>query len=66
MNIAKTKEEKKNEEWDWMFACCPKCRTTLVQAQNGMNGFVRCPQCGVYIHIILKNGTVFMERKPAK
>jgi len=63
MNEGQTKADNKNDDWDWMFACCPKCRTTLVQAENGLNGFIRCPQCGVHVHIVLKNSTVFMERK---
>ena len=58
-----TKETVRNDNWDYMFACCPKCRTTLVQAQNGMNGYVRCSQCGTYIHVVIKDYTVFVERK---
>lgn len=57
-----TKEEKQGD-WEYFFACCPKCRTTLVQSQNGMNGFMRCPQCGTHIHVIIKGNTVIVKRK---
>ena len=29
MNEGQTKADNKNDEWDWMFACCPKCRTSF-------------------------------------
>lgn len=60
--MATTKEEK-HGDWEYFFACCPKCRTTLVQAQNGMNGFIRCPQCGTHIHVRIKDNAVTVKRK---
>ena len=33
------------------YACCPFCKTILVQAQNGMDGYIKCPKCDNYIHI---------------
>lgn len=55
------KDEKKTE--DYFFACCLICRTTLVQAKNGMDGYIRCPQCGTYIHIKIENNIVTIKRK---
>lgn len=45
------------------YACCPHCKTILVQAQNGMDGFIKCPNCDKYIHIIIRNGTVVTKTK---
>lgn len=45
------------------YACCPHCKTVLVQAQNGMDGFIKCPKCDNYIHIIIRNGTVTVKTK---
>ncbi len=28
------------------YACCPYYKTVLVQAQNGMDGYIKCPKCG--------------------
>lgn len=33
------------------YACCPYCKTVLVQAQNGLNGYIKCPKCDKYIHV---------------
>ena len=45
------------------YACCPYCKTVLVQAQNGMDGYIKCPKCDNYIHIIIRNGTVTTKTK---
>lgn len=63
MSEVQTNDGKEDDGWGYLFACCPKCRTTLVQAKNGMNGFIRCPQCGTHIHVIIKNGIVMIKRK---
>lgn len=38
-------------------------KTILIQAQNGLDGFIRCQQCGNYIHIIIRTGTVVAKTK---
>ena len=45
------------------YACCPYCKTILVQAQNGMDGYIKCPKCDNYIHIIIRNDTVTTKTK---
>lgn len=45
------------------YACCPYCKTVLVQAQNGMDGYIKCPKCDKYIHIIIRNDTVTTKTK---
>ncbi len=39
---AKTKE--------LFYACCPYCKNVLVQAQNGMDGYIKYQKCvNIYI-----------------
>ena len=45
------------------YACCPQGNTVLVQAQNGMDGYIKCQKCDKYIHIIIRNGTVTTKTK---
>lgn len=49
--------EKENEFKSIYYACCPYCKTVLVQAQNGMDGYIKCPKCNKYIHVIIRNDT---------
>lgn len=57
------KEECKGIIDGYYYACCPYCKNVLVQAQNGMNGYIKCPKCDNYIHIIIRNGTVNTKTK---
>lgn len=57
-------ENKKIKDFTlYYYACCPHCNTTLVQAKNGMDGYIKCPKCDNYIHIIIRNGTVVIKTK---
>lgn len=47
----------------YFYACCPYCNTTLIQAKNGMDSYIKCPKCDNYIHIIIRNGTVVIKTK---
>ena len=47
----------------YYYADCPHCNNTLVQAKNGMEGYIKCSKCGKYIHIIIRNGTVVIKTK---
>ena len=55
--------EKENEFKSIYYACCPYCKTVLVQAQNGMDGYIKCPKCNKYIHVIIRNYTVTIKTK---
>ncbi len=56
-------DEIKIEKVPYFYACCPYCKTVLVQAQNGMDGYVKCHKCDNYIHIIIRNDTVTTKTK---
>ena len=56
-------KEIENNKAKLYYACCPYCKTVLVQAQNGMDGYIKCPKCDNYIHIIIRNGTVTVKTK---
>lgn len=47
----------------FLYACCPHCKTVLIQAQNGLDGYIKCPKCDNYIHIIIRNGNVTTKTK---
>lgn len=55
--------DRKSSEKHLYYACCPHCKTVLVQAQNGMDGYIKCPKCDNYIHIIIRNDTVTTKTK---
>lgn len=57
------KEKHKAITDGYFYACCPYCKTTLTQGKNGTDCFIRCPQCGQYIHIIINNDTVLTKQK---
>ena len=58
--LEKTKEQKSDE---YFYACCLICRTTLIQAKNGLDGFIRCPQCGNFISVKIEDDIVTIKRK---
>ena len=47
----------------FFYAYCPHCKTVLIQAQNGLDGYIKCPKCDNYIHIIIRNGNVTTKTK---
>lgn len=47
----------------YYYACCPYRKTVLVQAQNGLDGYIKCHKCDKYIHIIIRNDTVTTKNK---
>ena len=47
----------------FLYACCPHCKTVLIQAQNGLEGYTKCSKCGEYIHIVIRNDTVTTKIK---
>ncbi len=53
----------KKETVNLYYACCPNCKTVLIQAQNGLDGYTKCHKCSNYIHIIIRNGTVTTKTK---
>lgn len=58
------KEDKnKYAEADCYFGCCPVCNLTLVQAKDGMNGYIKCPRCANYIQIVIQDGTVTTKKR---
>ncbi len=60
--MMKTQNEKhKSVTAGYFYACCPYCKTTLTQGKNGTDCFIKCPQCGQYIHIIIKDNMVLTK-----
>ncbi|MDE6867637.1 MAG: hypothetical protein K2J83_00630 [Clostridia bacterium] len=57
------KEKHKSIIDGFFYACCLYCKTTLTQAKNGTEALIKCPLCGEYIHIVIKNDTVLTRRK---
>lgn len=56
-------DDKKLNAKTMYYACCPICKTVLAQAQNGLDGYIRCPKCDNYIHVIIRNNTVSARTK---
>lgn len=59
-------EDSKNTPINLYYACCPICKTILIQAANGLNGFVLCKDCRNYVHITIQNGIVRTRVKDPK
>lgn len=57
------KEEHRGVIEGYFYACCPYCKTTLIQGKIGTDCFIKCPQCGKYIHIIIKDDSVLAKPK---
>lgn len=51
-------EEMETLKIQYYYACCPKCKAVLIQAQNGLDGYTKCSKCGAYVHIIIRDGLV--------
>lgn len=56
-------DKKKIADTDCYYGCCPICNLILVQAKDGMNGFIKCPRCANYIQIVIQDGTVITKKK---
>ena len=56
-------EDKKLGVKSMFYGCCPICKSILVHAQNGMDGYVKCQKCNKFLHIIIRNGTVVAKTK---
>ncbi|MDE6471667.1 MAG: hypothetical protein K2L52_01435 [Clostridia bacterium] len=61
--MATPKEEHRGVIEGYYYAYCPYCRMTLTQGKNGTDTFIKCPQCGRYIHVIIKDDTVLTKLK---
>lgn len=61
--MAVPKEEHRGVIEGYYYACCPYCRITLTQGKNGTDTFIKCPQCGRYIHVIIKDDSVLTKLK---
>ena len=61
--MATPKEEHRGVIKGYFYACCPYCRTTIAQGKNGTDVFIKCPQCGRYIHALIENDTVLTKLK---
>ncbi len=57
-------EDKKLGVKSMFYGCCPICKTVLIQAQNGLDGYIRCTKCENYVHVIIRNNTVSAKLKP--
>ena len=49
----------------YYYACCPNCKAVLLQAKNGLEGYIKCPKCEKYIHVVINNGTISTNIKNA-
>ena len=56
-------DNKKQEKNNGYYACCPLCKTMLIQAHNGLNGLIKCSQCGAFIRVIIENNKVTTTQK---
>ncbi len=58
-------EETKTIKVPYFYACCPNCKAVLIQAQNGLEGYIKCPKCKKYIHVTINNGIISTNIKNA-
>ena len=56
-------DEIKKEKVPYFYACCPNCKSVLIQAKNGLEGYTKCSKCGEYIHIVIRNDTVTQKSR---
>lgn len=58
-------KETKTIKVPYFYACCPNCKAVLIQAQNGLEGYIKCPKCEKYIHVTINNGIISTNIKNA-
>ena len=58
-------EETKTIKVPYYYACCPNCKAVLIQAQNGLEGYIKSPKCEKYIHVVINNGIISTNIKNA-
>ena len=51
MEIKKSQYLKEQEKG--LYVCCPICKTVLIRAQKGLDGVIKCSQCGMFVHIVI-------------
>lgn len=61
--MTSSKDEHRGVINEYFYACCLRCRTTLIQGKNGTDCFIKCPQCGQFVHIIINDDTVLTKHK---
>jgi len=47
----------------YLYAACPYCRMTLLQGKNGTDTFIKCSQCGRFIHVLIQDDAVIVKPK---
>lgn len=56
-------DEIKKEKVPYFYACCPNCKSILIQAKNGLDGYTKCSKCGEYVYIVIRDRIVTTRLK---
>lgn len=59
MEIKKSKHLK--EQKKGFYVCCPICKTVLIRAQKGLDGIIKCSQCGMFVHIVINGEKIVVD-----
>lgn len=59
MEIKKSQYLKEQEKG--FCVCCPICKTVLIRAQKGLDGVIKCSQCGIFVHILIGDERIVVD-----
>ncbi len=59
MEIKKSQYLKKQKKG--FYVCCPICKTVLIRAQKGLDGVIKCSQCGMFVHIVIGDERIVVD-----
>ena len=60
MEIKKSQYSK--EQGKGFCVCCPICKTVLIRAQKGLDGVIKCSQCGMFVYIVIGDERIVVNK----
>ena len=49
------------EQEKGFYVCCPICKTVLIRAQKGLDGIIKCSQCGMFVHVVINGEKIVVD-----
>ena len=49
------------EQEKGFYVCCPICKTVLIRAQKGLDGVIKCSQCGMFVHVVINGEKIVVD-----
>ena len=50
------------EQEKGFYVCCPICKTVLIRAQKGLDGVIKCSQCGMFVHVVITGKRMLLTK----